>query len=384
VSQAAEISEDKLRAQYEQRKEEFETPEQRQIQQILAPSEEKAKEAEAALTAGKEWKEVATAVAGQDPETIDLGLLNRKEIPQQLGDVAFELPLDTPSAPINTPLGWHILRVVKIEPATTQTFEQAKAAIEAEMKLQDAADRVAKVGNQADDALAGGGPIAEVAQKSGLKLTTVEAVDENGNDPDGKPVTLPLASAEILKTVFATSRGDTSRITDTQDGAIYAVQIDKVVPPQPRPLAEIKDKAVAAWQAERKQDRAKKDSETLAAAVKPDVPLAKAAGDKGLTLLAAMPLSRRPQQGQTVPPAVVAKLFAANPGDTVTASDATGAYVAQLKEIQAPEEVPDAAAAALVQQLSGEIRRDLAGEFTAALRRRFPVEIKQAELDRLF
>ena len=56
----------------------------------------------------------------------------------------------------------------------------------------------------------------------------------------------------------------------------------------------------------------------------------------------------------------------------------------QLKEIQAPETVPDAAAAALVQQLSGEVKRDVAGEFTAALRRRFPVEIKRAELDRLF
>ncbi len=383
VPPAAAISEDKLRAEFEQRKEEFETPEQRQIQQILAPSEEKAKEAEAALTAGKEWKEVATSV-GQDPETIDLGLLNRKEIPHELGDVAFELPLDTPSAPIKTPLGWHILRVVKIEPAASQTFEQAKAALEAEMKLQDAADRVAKVGNQADDALAGGGPIAEVAQKFGLKLTTVDAVDENGNDPDGKPVKLPFASAEILKTVFATSRGDTSRITDTQDGAIYAVQIDKVVPPQPRPLVDIKDKAIAAWQAEQKQERAKKDSEALAAAIKPEMPLAKAAGDKGLTLLAAVPLSRRQQQGQPVPPVVVAKLFAAKPDAIITASDATGAYVAQLKEIQAPDEVPDAAAASLQQQLSGELKRDLAGEFTAALRRRFPVEIKQAELDRLF
>jgi peptidyl-prolyl cis-trans isomerase D len=384
VQQTAEIPQDKVRAEYEQRKEEFETPEQRQIQQILAPSEDKAKEAEAALAAGKDWKEVATSV-GQNPETIDLGLLNRKEIPHELGDVAFELPLDTPSAPIKTPLGWHILRVTKIEPAAAQSFEQAKAAIEAEMKLQEAADRVAKVGNQADDALAGGAPIAEVAQKSGLKLTTVAAVDENGNDPDGKPVALPFAAAEILKTVFATSRGDTSRITDTQDGAIFAVQVDKVTPPQPRPLADVKDKAIAAWQAEQKQERAKKDAETLAAAVKPDVPLAKAAGEKGLTLLAAVALSRRPQQGQQpVPPAAVAKLFAGKPGDVVTASDGAGSYVAQLKEIQAPEEVPDAAGAALQQQLSGEVKRDLAGEFTAALRRRFPVEIKQAELDRLF
>ena len=213
---------------------------------------------------------------------------------------------------------------------------------------------------------------------------TVETVDETGNGPDGKPVKLPFAAADILKTVFATTRGDTSRITDTQDGAIYAVQVDKVVPPQPRPLAEIKDKAVAAWQAEQKQERAKKDAEALAGAVKPEAPLAKAAGDKGLTLLAAVPLSRRPQQGQPVPPSVVAKLFAAKPGDVVTASDGAGSYVAQLKEIQTPEEVSDAAAASLQQQLSSEVKRDLAGEFTAALRRRFPVEIKQAELDRLF
>src|SRR4029078_181239 len=102
-----------------------------------SPSEEKAKEAEAALAAGKDWKEVATTIAGQDPETIDLGLLNRKEIPHELGDVAFELPLDKASDPIKTPLGWHILRVVKIEPADTQTVDHAKAAIGAEVKVQD-------------------------------------------------------------------------------------------------------------------------------------------------------------------------------------------------------------------------------------------------------
>src|SRR5206468_3772263 len=101
------LPEDKLRSEYEQRKEEFETPDRREIQQILAPSEEKAKEAAAALAAGKDWKEVATAIAGQDPETIDLGLLNRQEIPRLLGDVAFELPLNQASEPTKSPLGWH-------------------------------------------------------------------------------------------------------------------------------------------------------------------------------------------------------------------------------------------------------------------------------------
>jgi peptidyl-prolyl cis-trans isomerase D len=383
VQTAGSIPEDKLRAEYEQRKDEFETSEQRDIQQILAPSEDKAKEAEAALVAGKDFKEVATSL-GQDPGTIDLGLLNRKEIPHELGDVAFELPLDKPSQPVKSPLGWHILRVVKIEPPATQSFDQAKPKIETELKMQEAVDRLVKVGNQADDALAGGGALPEVAAKYGLKVMTVAAVDEGGNGPDGKPVKLPMDPGEVLKTAFSTNQGDTSRVTDTPDGAIFAVRVDKITPPQVRPLADVKDKAVAAWQTEQKRETASKEAEALAAAVKPDLTLAKAAGDNGVTVLAAIPLSRSAKSGQPVPPEVVTKLFAAKPGDVVTASDPGGAYAAQLKEIEVPKTVPEADAAALTQQLANEARLDVVGEFTAALRKRFPVEIKREELDRLF
>jgi peptidyl-prolyl cis-trans isomerase D len=379
-----ELADDTLRKEYDQRKDEFETPERREIQQILAPSEAKAKEAEAALAAGKEWHEVATKLAGQDPDTIDLGLLSRQEIPHELGDVAFELPLDQPSQPIKTPLGWHLLRVVKIEPEATQSFDEAKPKIAAELKLQDAADRLDKIGNQADDALAGGGALADVAAKYGLKATTVAAADEGGRDPGGKPVVLPAASDEVLKEVFATNQGDTSRVLDAKDGSIFAIHIDKVTPPEVRPLAAVKDKAVAAWQDEQRRDAATKEAEALAAAVTPDLGLAKAATDKKMTLLAPAPLSRSETAGQTVPQALVTKLFAAKPGDVVTASDASGAYAAQLKEIQVPETIPDVAGAKLTEELTGAAKVGLAGEYTEALRQRFPVKIQRDALDRMF
>ena len=383
LESAVEIPEDKLKREYEQRKEEFETAEQRDIQQILAPSEDKAKEVEAAVAAGKDWKELATSL-GQDPETVDLGLLSRQEIPHELGDVAFELPLNQPSEPVKTPMGWHVLRVTKIEPAATQSFEQAKPKIEAALKLADATDRLDKTGNQADDALAGGAALPDVAAKFGLKTTAIAAVDESGHDPDGKPVELPVAPDQLLKTAFATNQGDTSRIIDADDGSIYAIHLDKITPPQVRPLAEIKDKAVAAWQAEQKREATVKQAEALAASVKPGEGLAKAAGDKGVTLLAAIPLSRTATPEQKVPPALVAKLFDAKSGDIVTISEPTGAFVAQLKEIQSPESVPDGAADALSQQLAKEAQQDIAGAYTQALKKRFPVEIQRDALDRMF
>ncbi len=97
-----------------------------------------------------------------------------------------------------------------------------------------------------------------------------------------------------------------------------------------------------------------------------------------------MPLSRGQTPGQTTPPALVSKLFAAKPGEIVTSSEETGAYAAQLKEIQSPETVPDAEAAKLSEQLAGEARGDIAGAFTEALRKRFPVEIQREALDRMF
>jgi peptidyl-prolyl cis-trans isomerase D len=378
------IPEDRLRKAWDERRDEFGKPEQRDIQQILAPSAAKAKEAAAALKAGQDWREVATKIAGQAPDTIDLGVMTQKEMPPELAAVAFKLPLNSPSAPVQSPLGWHILRVTKIVPATLLTFEQAKPKLENELKTEDAVNRLATIGNQADDALAAGATLAEDAKKFGLKLTTVAAIDENGSGPDGKPVALPIAAAEVLKTVFSTNDGDTSRISDTRDGAIFAVHVDKIIAPAVRPFAAVKDKVAADWAAEQRQQIAAKEAASLASSVSPGNPLAKAAAAKGLTLQATAPLLRTPLPGQTVPAQLVAKLFAAKSGGTVTFSDGSDAYAAQLKEIRIPESVPPAAAASIAHELDDQARLDVANQYTAGLRQRFPVDIKQSALDRMF
>src|SRR5215471_12781722 len=384
IAKDIEIPEAKLKEEYDQRQEELQIPERRDVEQILASSEEKAKEAEAALAAGKDWREVATTIAGQDADTIDLGLMRREEMPSALGEVAFELPLNKPSDPVKTPLGWHILRVVKIEPPITQTFDEAKPKLEAELARQEAVDRIYKVANKVDDALAGGATLGDAAEKFGLKTTAVEAVDVGGHDPKDKPVTLPVSAGDVLKLAFATQEGQTSRVTETADGAIFALHIDKIMPSQVRPLDEVKDKAVEAWQAERKRDIVSKQAEELAAAATPGSRLTTVAAAKGLKAATSPPFTRHPENDSAVPPTLVGKLFAAKPGEVVTASDATGSYVAQLDEVQRPEDVSQTAAAGLSRELDNAQQVDLAEEFTRALRARFPVEIHRDALDRYF
>ena len=339
-----EIPEAKLKEEYDQRQDELQIPERRNVEQILAPTEEKAKEAEAALAAGKDWREVATTIAGQNPETIDLGLMRRDEMPSVLGDVAFELPLSKPSEPVKTPLGWHILRVVKIEPPVTQTFDEAKPKLEADLAHQEAADRIYKVANQVDDALAGGATLGDAAEKFGLKTTTVETVDVGGHDSQDKPVTLPVSANDVLKLAFATSEGQTSRVTETPDGAIFALRIDKIMPSQVKPLDEVKDKAVESWQVDRRREIVAKQAEELAAAVTSETRLATVAGEKGLKATTSPPFTRHPENDTAVPPPLVGKLFAAKPGDVVTAADATGSYVRSSMRYNVPNASQTAAA----------------------------------------
>jgi peptidyl-prolyl cis-trans isomerase D len=383
VSGDISISEEQLKSAYDERKDDFDLPEQRQVQQILAPSEDKAKAAEAALASGQDFEKVATSIAGQDPSTIDLGLLKENDLPKELAEPVFNLAVDKPSEPIKTELGWHILRVVKIEPPQTPSFEQAKEQLTKELVGEAAADRLDHIANEADDALAGGAPLADVAQKYGLKLTTVTGTDISGRDGDGKPITLPVDMKQVLKTAFDTNENDTSRITAIEDTAIFAVHVDKVVPPQVKPFAEVKDRVADSWQTEQKQDAVKKIAAAIDAAVKSGTPLAKAAADQKLTVTTTPPLQRRPDASAVVPGTVIVQLFAAKAGDTVVSDGAAAAYVAQLKEIKIPDSMPEDQEKALSTELGNSARYDMVAELTEALKKRFPVTIHRDVLDRL-
>ena len=347
------------------------------------PTEDKAKAAEAALAAGKDWNEVARTVVGQDPQTIDLGLVKKEELPQQLADVAFSLPLNKPSQPVKSPLGWHILRVAKIVPPTTQSFNEVKAKLQADLANNEAVDRLYGVANHVDDAIAGGATLDEAAAQFGLKKTVVASIDDKGLSRDGKKVDFPVSPAEVIKLAFATEEGRTSRVTQTSDGAIFVLHLNKIVPPSVRPLAEVKDQAIAAWQAEKRQDKVAKEAAGLAAEVKSGMQLSAIAAAKGLKTTTSPPFGRQSDNTPGVPPALIDKLFAAKLGGVVTISDPTGSYVAQLTRVEEPKTIAKETAD-LSREITAGLQEDLRDEFAGTLRARFPVDIHRETLDRLF
>lgn len=383
VAATIKVPEDKLKTAYQNRLDEFHVPEQRQLEQMLLPDEAKAKQAEQALAAGKDFAAVAKDLTNAAPETLDLGWVKRADLPSALGDAAFSLKEGETSKPVQTSFGWHVLRVTGIKPEQTQPFDEVKNKLAHEIAHDQAGDEIAETANHIEDAIAGGASLADLTKKFGLKTVVVEGVDLNGRNADGKPIGLPQPSDTILHTAFDTQSGQMSQLTEMGEDGYYIVRVDKVTPTTIKPLAQVHDQATKLWQAEQRNKALAKLADQIAADVNGGKSLKEVAEARKLTVTTTEPLLRTGGDAK-VPPALVAKLFEAKPKAAVTAPSGDGYAVAQLDEIQTADPAKDKSAVIqLTNQLDAVMRNDMLVEFDKALRRVFPVEINQSNLDRL-
>ena len=119
LAKDVEVSEADLKETYEAREDEFMVQESRRVMQMILASEEEAKKAEKALSEGRDFSTVALEVAKMDISTIELGRLTRSGMPfPELVEPVFSLKEGANSAPVKSPLGWHLFHVTDIEPGS--------------------------------------------------------------------------------------------------------------------------------------------------------------------------------------------------------------------------------------------------------------------------
>ena len=382
LAKTIEISDDELIDEYQKRLADFEQPDRRHVEQILVQDQAAADQVETALKGGQAFATVAKDVAKMASGPIDLGLVSKEELDEpKLADAAFALAKGAVSDPVKTSFGWHILRVTDIQAAKTQSFEEAKPKLQAELAHEAADSQVGKLMNKVDDALARGDDLDKVAADLQLEVTK-PTVDQTGHTASGSTVGLP--SPEILRTAFDTREGQVSNVAEMQDGGFFVVRVDKVTPSEVRPLAEVHDQVLKAWQQQQRIDRVTKTAKEIVDDVNGGKALKDVAAARKLKLTTTAPIERGVAPGD-LPPQVVTALFRAKPHQAVQGPSQDGVYIAELTEVIAADPAADKAKLdALSAQIRQQIQRDLVTEYATALRRYFPVDIDQSKLDKVF
>ena len=382
------IGDDKLQAAYQEHMAEYTKIEKRHVLQMLLHDQKTADEASQALAQGKGFLDVAKDVAKQDQNAVDLGMVAKATLPAAVGDAAFSLKQNEPSKPIKGPFGWSIVEATEIDAGGTRSFDEVKADLEKSLRQTAEGDALYELSNKVQDALSAGADPAAIADQFKLKTVTIAAADHDGKGPDGKPVAgIVLPVDLVMGAVFDTAAGQVSQLKEVGQGESYfVVKVDKVTPAALKPLDQVKDQVKADWLAEQQSARGADQAKSLAAEIKPELSLAKAAAAHKLQS-ATTPAFTRTNEGREapLPQTLIAKLFALKKGEVATAPGPQGQYVAQLVEIREADPSADKAGRdELTKSLARDIGSELAEEFAAALKQRYKVEIRQAAIDRLF
>ena len=121
---------------------------------ILVPTEQEAKDIEAALKGGADFAKLAKEKS-KDPSGAsnggDLGWFTKDQMVPEFSDVAFKLAKGQISDPVKTQFGWHVIEVEDKRIKPTPTFEQVKPQLEnyvahrAQAELVDSMRKSAKI-----------------------------------------------------------------------------------------------------------------------------------------------------------------------------------------------------------------------------------------------
>jgi len=259
----AEVTQDQLRAAYNERIEEFRTPERRTVDQLIFASEDQAKKAREMLASGKSIKDIAKVVPLLNKDTTSMGKVDKKDLADAAVEPVFSLAAGGITAPIQSQFGWHLFRASTIDPPATLSLEEARPTIEKELKQGNAENALPKLTNAVQDALAGGNTLTEAAHDFGLKVISVGAVNREGYSLDGKPNKALPDLERFLETAFKTDEKSESPMVTTQNGGAYVLRVDSVQPEHLQPLDEVKAKVIAGCEKEEKEQKLAELAKTI-------------------------------------------------------------------------------------------------------------------------
>ena len=376
------VTEAQLRDEFEDRFEDFVTPEKRDLEQIVFQDGAQARAAKTRLDGGASFATVAEEMTGEPP--VELGAMERDLLPAELAEAAFALAEGAVSEPVESVLGWHILRVVEVEPRQEPTFEDLREELAKDVAMEMAIDSMASIANQLDDELGGGASLEEAARALALTTRRIEAIDRQGRDLAGEPVA-ELPGDRFLEVAFEIEEGRESLLTETENGDYFILRIDSVTPPQLRPLNEVRAEVTELWRSAQRAKLAREAAEVLAERVKSGNEFAVVAAEAGLMVTQTKPVNRFETAADNTPsPALASKLFQIVVGEVTTSPAAEGHLVAKLIEVVAADPYTDPDTVGAVREsLVGSLQGDLLAQFLASMRGEYGVEIKQQALNEL-
>lgn len=301
IIDSIEIDEATLRAEYDARADEFNAPERRLVERLVYLDAVDADQAAAQLEVNGTTFEALVQERGLELSDVDLGDVSRLEL-DAAGEAVFAAEVGDVVGPLLTPLGPALFRVNGVLPAQNTSFEEASVMMRDRLARDAARRQVSMLASEFDDMLAGGATLEELDAETDMTLGTIDWFPAQGEGIG--------AYDDFRDAAAALSQDDFPEIMSLEDGGIFAMRLDEVLPARPAPYDEAKLNVQANWEAAETEMRLTAQAE----AVRPALEAGESFAEQGLEPTVETGLDRSAFV-QGTPPAFLPAVFEMEVGD---------------------------------------------------------------------
>ena len=246
IGKWTEVSDEDAKKIFELNRNKLGTPEKREVSQMVFPNTEEALTARSRITGGTSFDDVAKE-RNLNLSDVDLGMIAKSAlIDPATADAAFALPSGEVSQPIQGKFGVALVKVGKIEPGVSPSYESVAAQVKKELATERARVKVSELQNKMEDERGGGANVVEAAQKLGLTAVTIDAVDRSGRLPSGQPVANIPVGLDVVSQAFNSDVGVDNDAIQFRGGYAW-YDVLGITPSRERKLDEVKDQVEAKW-----------------------------------------------------------------------------------------------------------------------------------------
>ena len=256
LSKSVEISEEELKEIYENDIESYSHPETREIEFVLLTDESEASDVAQKANDGQALKAALEAVVQNTTDFIPGKFLRKEEVSEELREEAFAAAKGDIIGPVETALGFQVIKVTDIQEAHTDSFDSIKKDLKTNIMADRTLDARYELANIADDLLASGLSPEELSEELSVNIQTLGAVNRLGTTDDRKR---PLenyanASEDVLQTLFDLLEGEASPIIEMEDGTMFAIALKSITPKSYTPFEDAKAALSKQWVDDQKRN----------------------------------------------------------------------------------------------------------------------------------
>lgn len=388
VGDEANPTDAEIAARYQRDRAQYAAREDRSFTQLIVPTQEAANAIRQRVAGGAA---LATVAREAGFSTSSIGPVDRAALAGTAGEAvakaAFAAAQGSIAEPARSSLGWHVMRVDRINRVAERTLAQVTPEIRAQLTTEKRAAASADLGARIEEEIDQGAALSQVAKELGITLQTSPAITADGRIYGQGNATVSPLLAGAVNTAFQMEEGE-PQVAEVVRGSTFMIfEVSDIEPSAAAPLNEIRQQVVLDWRLAEGAKLARAAADRVMDRVRKGAALGAAMQQEGKSLPAPdrLDMSREDllSRGQQIAPPL-ALMFSMAEGTTkrLEAPDNIGWFVVDLDDIVTPQVAAnDPLIIAARQQLRGEIADELADQLTRAMRNELGVETNQAAVD---